>query len=159
MSDVFSEAKRSEIMSRIRSRGNRDTEIAFMTLLRRHRISGWRRHRQLRLTRLAGGERETSSGCCARVRPDFVFSALKLAVFVDGCFWHWCPRHGAIPKANEAFWREKLSGNRARDQFVNRALRLNGWRVTRVWEHELSRNERLAARLKRIIEGRRDSIA
>lgn len=85
------------------------------------------------------------------VRPDFVFSKLKLAVFVDGCFWHGCPRHGTKPKHNAAFWRKKISANQVRDRLVNRTLRSLGWRVLRIWEHELTRkNERrLLARLRR----------
>ncbi len=86
-----------------------------------------------------------------RVRPDFVFPKLRLAVFVDGCFWHGCPRHATKPRHNAAFWRRKLAANRTRDRRVNRTLRAAGWRVLRIWEHELAkRNERrLAARLRR----------
>jgi DNA mismatch endonuclease (patch repair protein) len=84
-------------------------------------------------------------------KPDFVFRALRLAVFVDGCFWHGCPKHGTRPANNARFWREKIARNQARDAEVNRALRKKGWRVLRVWEHELTRkNERrLLARLRR----------
>jgi DNA mismatch endonuclease (patch repair protein) len=71
------------------------------------------------------------------VRPDFVFQKLKAAVFVDGCFWHGCPRHFIQPKGNAKFWRDKISTNRARDRMVNRTLRSMGWKVVRVWEHEL----------------------
>jgi DNA mismatch endonuclease (patch repair protein) len=89
------------------------------------------------------------------VRPDFVFPKLthstgsglgtngRVAVFVDGCFWHGCPIHGTKPKQNAAFWRRKIAANRARDRLVTRTLRAMGWRVLRVWEHELARkNER-----------------
>ena len=71
------------------------------------------------------------------VRPDFVFPKQRVAVFVDGCFWHGCPKHATQPKNNRAFWRKKLAGNQARDQLVNRMLRQAGWRVVRIWEHEL----------------------
>ncbi len=74
------------------------------------------------------------------VKPDFVFPKLRLAVFVDGCFWHGCPSHATWPKQNAAFWRKKILGNRARDRRVNRELCALGWRVVRVWEHELARN-------------------
>jgi DNA mismatch endonuclease (patch repair protein) len=93
-----------------------------------------------------------------RVRPDFVFPALKVAVFVDGCLWHGCPRHAMWPAHRAAWWRRKLEGNRGRDRKVNRALRAAGWRVVRVWEHELpkrgTRNAergmaRLMAKLRR----------
>lgn len=86
-----------------------------------------------------------------RVRPEFVFPALRLAVFVDGCFWHACPRHATQPRNNAAFWRQKLAANRARDREVNRALRAAGWRVLRIWEHELVRRREalLLRRLRR----------
>jgi|SRR6266567_3961604 len=69
--------------------------------------------------------------------PDLSFARLRLAVFVDGCFWHGCPRHGTMPKANRSFWAAKIRRNRQRDHEVDRALRRLGWRVVRVWEHEL----------------------
>ncbi len=72
-------------------------------------------------------------------RPDFAFPARRVAVFVYGCFWHGCPRHGTLPKSNARFWREKIARNRERDREVNRELRRRGWRVLRIWEHELRR--------------------
>jgi DNA mismatch endonuclease (patch repair protein) len=71
-----------------------------------------------------------------RVRPDFVFSRVRVAVFVDGCFWHCCPIHGAVPKANAGYWVPKLARNCERDEEVTRALQADGWNVVRVWEHE-----------------------
>lgn len=70
------------------------------------------------------------------VRPDVVFPAARLAVFVDGCFWHACPLHGNQPRANTAYWRPKLERNVARDRAVNEALTAAGWHVLRAWEHE-----------------------
>lgn len=70
-----------------------------------------------------------------RVRPDIVFPRCQVAVFIDGCFWHSCPEHGNVPRANSHYWRPKLERNIARDQHVNEALRAAGWRVIRVWEH------------------------
>jgi len=135
VSDVFTKAKRSEVMSRIRSRGNKDTELALAKMLRRNKISGWRRHQPV------------------FGRPDFIFPKFKLAVFVDGCFWHGCPKHAIKPKNNRAFWRRKLSANKARDRLVNHALRRAGWRVLRIWEHEFARkNEsRLLNRIRRAL--------
>ena len=135
MPDVFTKAKRSDVMSRIRSRGNKDTELALAKLFRAHGISGWRRNQKI------------------FGKPDFVFRAARLAVFVDGCFWHGCPRHGTKPKGNAAFWRRKFSRNKQRDELVNRTLRRTGWRVLRVWEHELARkNEaRLVRRIQRTL--------
>lgn len=70
------------------------------------------------------------------VRPDVVFTRQKLAVFVDGCFWHSCPEHGNVPTTNSSYWKAKLQRNRSRDQRVNIALQTAGWRVLRIWEHE-----------------------
>ena len=125
MADVYSKTKRSEIMSRIRSRGNRDTELAMVKVFKRHGLTGWRRNQPV------------------FGKPDFVFPRLRLAVFVDGCFWHRCPRHATQPKNNRAFWRRKFERNQARDRLVSRTLRRAGWRVLRIWEHELAaKNER-----------------
>ena len=140
MSDIFTKAKRSEVMSRIRSRGNHDTELALAKLFRRHGITGWRRH-----PAMFG-------------KPDFVFRKERLALFVDGCFWHACPKHATKPASNRAFWRRKFAANQARDRLVSRTLRAKGWRVLRVWEHELARKHetRLVARLRRFgISGNR----
>jgi DNA mismatch endonuclease, patch repair protein len=89
-------------------------------------------------------------------KPDFVFPKLRLAIFVDGCFWHQCPRHANVPVNNRAFWERKLAKNVARDRLVSRTLRARGWRVLRVWEHELTRKteQRLAGRIRRAIEDR-----
>src|SRR5947208_501321 len=108
MADVFTKTKRSEIMSRVRGHGNKKTEIALMALLRRHRITGWRR-------------RYNVFG-----KPDFVFPKCKLAVFVDGCFWHVCPSHAQLPSNRRPFWLRKLTANQARDKKVNRVLRKQG---------------------------------
>jgi DNA mismatch endonuclease, patch repair protein len=70
-----------------------------------------------------------------RVRPDIVFTARKVAVFVDGCFWHVCPEHGREPTTNEWYWTPKLRRNMERDQVANAALTAAGWGVVRVWEH------------------------
>lgn len=71
-----------------------------------------------------------------RSRADLVFSSVKMAIYVDGCFWHGCPEHGSIPKSNAEFWQRKLEGNRKRDRLVVDALAEKGWAAIRVWEHE-----------------------
>ena len=124
-------------MSRIRGSGNKRTELRLIHIFRVAGITGWRRG-----SKLPG-------------KPDFVFPKLKAAVFVDGCFWHGCPKHGlhsraratSAPKA--AFWLAKITGNKARDRRVNRELRAKGWTVLRVWEHELAKKNlpRLLRRL------------
>ena len=135
MPDIFTKAKRSSLMSRIRSHGNAATELRFIRLLKDAGITGWRRH-----YRLPG-------------KPDFVFLKFRLAVFVDGCFWHGCPRCYLEPKSNRAFWRRKITANRERALVVNRALRKTGWRVLRIWEHDLKRKgeSRLLRRIQRTL--------
>ena len=71
-----------------------------------------------------------------RVRPDVVFPTERVAVFVDGCFWHRCPDHGSAPKSNRIWWQEKLDANVERDSRFDRELQQAGWEVIRVWEHE-----------------------
>jgi DNA mismatch endonuclease (patch repair protein) len=71
-----------------------------------------------------------------RSRADVVFGREKVAIYVDGCFWHCCPQHGTMPKANAEFWERKLKRNRQRDAETGKALRECGWEVVRVWEHE-----------------------
>ena len=81
-------------------------------------------------------------------RPDFVFPAGRVAVFVDGCFWHGCPWHGRVPASNVAFWTKKFEANQRRDRLVTRTLKRLGWRVVRIWEHALSGDaSRVAARV------------
>jgi DNA mismatch endonuclease (patch repair protein) len=70
------------------------------------------------------------------VRPDLVFTRARVAVFVDGCFWHSCPEHGDRPRINTGYWLPKLEANVARDRRVDRALTDDGWDVVRIWEHE-----------------------
>lgn len=70
-----------------------------------------------------------------RTKPDIVFTRLKVAVFVDGCFWHGCPLHQVIPKSNREYWVPKLESNVRRDRRVDAALAEDGWRVVRIWEH------------------------
>jgi DNA mismatch endonuclease, patch repair protein len=135
MADVWTKKKRSEVMSRVRSQGNKDTELALVQLFRQYKIKGWRRH-----ILLPG-------------KPDFTFRKHRLTVFVDGCFWHGCPKHARQPKSNRAFWRRKLSANKKRDRVVNETLRQADWRVLRIWEHELARKHeaRLLLRIKKLL--------
>lgn len=73
-------------------------------------------------------------------KPDVVFPRNKLAIFVDGCFWHSCPEHGASPKTNSEFWHEKLDRTVERDKEVSSLLKYNGWHVIRLWEHEIKQD-------------------
>jgi DNA mismatch endonuclease, patch repair protein len=81
-----------------------------------------------------------------RSRADLLFPLAKLAVFVDGCFWHGCPQHGTSPKTNRVWWMTKLKANRKRDARNNRALRKAGWTVVRIWEHAALESPERAAR-------------
>lgn len=129
MTDVFTTEKRSEVMSKIRGKENKETELAMIRVFREYHISGWRRHQPV------------------FGKPDFVFLTIKLAVFVDGCFWHGCPKHSTMPKNNSEFWEKKLGANKTRDKVVNRELRKEGWVVMRIWEHELREKDKVAKRI------------
>jgi len=129
MSDVFTQEKRSEVMSHIRSKGNKDTELTMIHIMRSNHISGWRRNQPI------------------LGKPDFVFPKQKIALFVDGCFWHCCPEHSTKPKNNSEFWEKKLQGNQKRDAYVNEELTKMGWNVIRIWEHELKHPEKVVEKL------------
>ncbi|WP_311932293.1 very short patch repair endonuclease [Microbispora sp. H11081] len=106
---------------RANRRSNTKPEVALRSAL--HRL-GYRYRKDLRVDL---GD--------VKVRPDIVFTARKLAVFVDGCFWHVCPEHGRQPTTNEWYWAPKLRRNVARDRAADAALMAAGWRVVRLWEH------------------------
>ena len=113
MPDVFTKAKRSEVMSRIRGRGNRETELALAKLLRAAHITGWRRQVEIRggaaLLRGPNIRASRQHRPAFRVRPDFTFRKERVVIFVDGCFWHGCPKHSTMPANNRAFWSRKLN--------------------------------------------------
>jgi DNA mismatch endonuclease (patch repair protein) len=128
MPDVMTPAQRSRCMSRIRGR-NTKPELALRSAL-------WRCGLRFRVTtRLPG-------------RPDVVFPTERVAVFVDGCFWHSCPEHRVQPATNAAFWQEKLSANVARDRRADQALAADGWTVLRFWEHDVE--EKINAVVNRV---------
>lgn len=112
--------KRSKTMSAIKGQGNRTTEARLRFAFVGAGLSGWQVHP-------AGVEGH----------PDFLFREAKLAIFVDGCFWHGCPKCGHYPANNQAYWREKIEVNRRRDRRVSTHLRQQGYEVIRIWEHEL----------------------
>jgi|SRR5579863_6358021 len=133
MADVHTRAQRSYNMSRIRFRENQTTEVRLVALLKELHITGWRRR-----SNLFG-------------RPDLVFAKTKVAVFVDGCFWHHCPRCNFEPKSNRKYWTAKFARNQKRDKEVNRELRSRGWLVLRIREHELRNADRVQKRLQRLL--------
>jgi DNA mismatch endonuclease, patch repair protein len=143
MADVFSVEKRSAVMSRIQAKGNRDTELRLITLFCEAQIPGWRRNK------LVFG------------KPDFVFPSARVAVFVDGCFWH---RHAGCkfcytPKTRVEFWLPKFERNVTRDRLVTRTLRKAGWKVVRIWECQLGakNSHRAVSRIKRELQNKGQS--
>lgn len=131
MPNMLASENRSRLMSLIRGKGNKTTEIRLADALRVAGITGWRRH-----LALPG-------------RPDFTFPKKHVCVFVHGCFWHGCPRCYRRPRTNSDFWRKKVAGNQARDRRAVRALRASGYRVLTIWECEL-RGARAAVVVRRI---------
>lgn len=138
MTDIFPRRKRSQIMSRVKGKNNIATEGRFIKLLRSNRITGWRRNWPL------------------FGKPDFTFPTFRVCVFVDGCFWHSCPEHGQTPSTNIQFWRLKLERNKTRDLLVNTTLAQKGWKVIRIWQHDLkiSSSPRIIRRIRRALERR-----
>ena len=139
--DRVTQAARSRIMSLVKSRHGRTTEKRLRAHLMRRGIAGWKMNEP------------TLMG-----KPDFVFETVRLAVFVDGCFWHGCRRCKRPPKSNATFWLDKVRTNRRRDRRVVSALRRMGWHVIRVKECDL----RSAAHTRTLlakIEGLLDSMA
>jgi DNA mismatch endonuclease (patch repair protein) len=108
-------------MAAIKSQGNMSTEIKIANLLRSANLKGWRRHYSLPGT------------------PDFCWPKERIAVFVDGCFWHGGPLCHKIPKSNVTYWKNKLASNRSHDRRVNRQLKRRGWVVLRIKECQLSK--------------------
>ena len=125
MADVHTPEQRSRNMSRVRSSGNRTTELLMIRLLKTSKVNGWRRHYSV------------------FGNPDLVFPKRRIAVFIDGCFWHGCRRGcRSIPATNADFWMAKIAINKQRDRLVNKTLRRAGWTVLRFWEHELRMSPR-----------------
>lgn len=118
--DHFDLATRSRVMKAVSNR-NTAPELRL-----RHRL--WRH-----------GLRYRKHPTIADVTPDLAFVGARIAIFVDGCFWHGCPRHYVPPVGNASYWEKKLQRNKARDSYATKHLQSNGWRVVRVWECEINR--------------------
>lgn len=131
--DSLSKGARSALMAKVRSRGNRSTEVQLRLGLVRARIVGWKLHPESILG-----------------QPDFWFPQEKVALFVDGCFWHGCKRCLRLPKDNRQYWRGKISGNVNRAKLINRRLRSKGVKVLRFWEHDIQ-NPRTLERVVSVI--------
>ncbi len=133
--DSVSKQKRSWIMSRVKSSGNKSTELKMISVLRKNGFSGWRRNYPL------------------EGRPDFVFPKQRIALFVDGCFWHGHPSRCRVPASNREYWTGKIEKNRKRDRLVNRRLKELGWKTLRVWEHEVE-SPKTARRIEKALAER-----
>ena len=121
MPDVYDKATRSAVMSKVRSKGNKSTELRLIEVFHEYGITGWRRN-------------YTVKG-----HPDFVFMERRIAVFVDGCFWHGHDCRNTRPKENEDFWAAKRERNIMHDREVTAKFEQRGWMVVRIWECELKK--------------------
>ena len=121
MSDIFSKKKRAEIMSSVKSK---ETRIEILI-----RKELWKKGYRYR---------KNASGYFGK--PDVLLKKFKTVIFIDSCFWHGCKKHGTIPKVRNKFWKEKIERNKERDREVNKHYKKIGWKVIRVWEHEIKKN-------------------
>lgn len=133
MADHITSKQRSAVMAAIRSKGNKSTEGVLALAFRREAIKGWRRNQSL------------------PGKPDFTFPKERVAVFVDGCFWHGCRFHCRMPKTRKGYWSPKIERNKRRDVKTNRALRQAGWKVHRIWEHSLRTGDYDFTKLKALL--------
>lgn len=130
--DTVSKSERSSIMAQVKATKNRSTELAFVKILQERSIHGWRRNYPL------------------KGHPDFVFQQCRVAVFIDGCFWHKCPFHCRIPSSNCEYWERKIVTNAKRDRRINQALRKAGWTIIRFWEHEMKGGRTFTFKINRL---------
>ncbi len=130
--DVFDKEKRSEIMSKVKSRNTKTTELALIKIFKERHITGWRRTYPM-----IG-------------KPDFVFPKKRVVVFVDGCFWHGHDCRNVTPRENAEFWNNKREYNKTHDKLVTERIESMGWKVIRIWECELKKKNQ--QRLKEIIK-------
>lgn len=122
MADVFDPQKRSNVMRQIKSKKNKSTEIRLIEIFKKNKVTGWKRNYPV------------------RGHPDFVFLKCRIAVFVDGCFWHGHDCRNTRPETNKEFWQKKRERNIKHDQEITELFEKRGWTVVRIWECELKRN-------------------
>ncbi|MDP3899759.1 MAG: very short patch repair endonuclease [bacterium] len=127
--DVFSKKKRSEIMSKIKSKDTK-IEILFRKVL-------WK-----------NGFRYRKNSSKYFGKPDLVLPKYKTVIFIDSCFWHNCPKHGYLPKSNLKYWRKKIERNKERDKEVNRHYKKSGWKIFRIWEHNVKKTSLAIQKIK-----------
>ncbi len=121
MADVFTPEKRSEIMRSVKSAGNKSTELKLIEFFSQKGVSGWRRKYNV------------------KGHPDFVFPQKKIAIFVDGCFWHGHDCRNTHPSDNIEYWTKKIQKNMEHDKVITTRFVERGWRVIRIWECELKK--------------------
>ena len=121
MTDKVSPQTRSRIMASVRNKNTRSTEWRLRGAMVSRKMVGWK----VQYKRLPG-------------MPDFAFPDRRLAIFVDGCFWHGCPRCYRRPHSNTRYWDAKVRRNKLRDQAIRASIRKLGWDVLRIWEHEIA---------------------
>lgn len=131
--DTVTPDKRSWIMGQVKSRGGKSTELKIIQILREKKLKGWRRNFEL------------------PGRPDFVYPKLRIVIFVDGCFWHGCKNHCRLPSSNREYWIAKIERNKARDKEISKQLKLLGWEVIRIWEHEIGTSQ-MTRKLRKVAE-------
>ena len=139
--DTFTPLERSRIMATVKSTHNRSTELRLLAALEQSPLRGWEHQPPAILG-----------------KPDFVFGRKKVAVFVDGCFWHGCPRCYRRPKSSRTYWDDKLKRNVRRDNRVRAQLRREGWSVLRVWEHSLKTPLSVLSRIQRALGKRNTAL-
>lgn len=122
MADTFTKTERSEIMRKVKSNRNKSTELKLIQFFKENAIKGWRRN-----FKLFG-------------KPDFVFPKQRLAIFLDGCFWHGHNCRNTKPKDDAEYWQTKIARNQQRDKNVTETLTNKNWKVVRIWECELKDN-------------------
>lgn len=125
MADTFSKEQRSEIMRKVKSNRNKSTELKLVNFFKDNKIKGWRR-----TFKLFG-------------KPDFVFPKQRLAIFLDGCFWHGHNCRNTKPKDNQEYWEAKISRNKSRDENVTFELQNKNWNVIRIWECDLKKDSEI----------------
>ena len=130
--DIYDKETRSAIMQKIKSKGNKSSEISLIKVFQDQGIRGWRR------------------GYPVKGHPDFVFLEKRVAIFVDGCFWHGHDCRNTSPEENKDFWMKKIGRNIEHDKAITKMFTDRGWKVLRIWECELKKKNReiLLAKLK-----------
>lgn len=123
MADVFNKSKRSDIMKKVRSTKNKSTELRMIEIFKENNIHGWRRNYKV------------------KGHPDFVFLDKRIAIFVDGCFWHGHDCRNTRPKDNEDYWAKKRERNMKHDKEITEYFENRGWTVIRIWECELKNDD------------------